>query len=148
MRIVHVASDAAFQRLLEGAERAVRLLRERAGGAFDPEVAVCLADHATEILALDEQESWQETLAREPGPPLMLTGDGLDRALAAMGNFADLISPDLAGHSAGVAELAGAAGRDAAVSIRRARRRCAARRWCTTSRGSRSGRGCGRSLGR
>jgi HD-GYP domain-containing protein (c-di-GMP phosphodiesterase class II) len=108
MRIVHVATDAALQRLLGGAERAVRLVRERAGGAFDPELAACLADHADEILALDEQESWQETLAREPRPPLMLAGEGLDRALAAMGNFADLISPYLAGHSAGVAELAAA----------------------------------------
>jgi response regulator RpfG family c-di-GMP phosphodiesterase len=82
MRIVHVATDAALQCLLEGAERAVRLLRERAGGAFDPEVAACLADHASEILVLDEQESWEETLAREPRPPLILTGEGLDRALA------------------------------------------------------------------
>jgi len=41
----------------------------------------------------------------------MLAGEGLDRALAAMGNFADLISPYLAGHSAGVAELAAAAAR-------------------------------------
>jgi HD-GYP domain-containing protein (c-di-GMP phosphodiesterase class II) len=111
MRIVHVATDAALQCLLEGAERAVRLLRERAGGAFDPEVAACLADHASEILVLDEQESWEETLAREPRPPLILAGEGLDRALAAMGNFADLISPYLAGHSAGVAELADAAAR-------------------------------------
>ncbi len=39
MRIVHVATDAAFQRLLGGAEHAVRLVRERAGHAFDPEVA-------------------------------------------------------------------------------------------------------------
>jgi HD-GYP domain-containing protein (c-di-GMP phosphodiesterase class II) len=112
MRIVHVATDAALQRLLGGAERAVRLLRERAGGAFDPEVATCLADHADEILARDEQESaWQEILAREPRPPLMLAGEGIDRALAAMGNFADLISPYLAGHSAGVAELAATAAR-------------------------------------
>ena len=41
----------------------------------------------------------------------MLEGDALDRALAAMGNFADLLSPYLAGHSAGVAELAEAAAR-------------------------------------
>jgi HD-GYP domain-containing protein (c-di-GMP phosphodiesterase class II) len=111
MRIVHVATDAAFQRALGGAERAVRLVRERAGGAFDPEVAACLADHADEILALDEpQSAWEETLAGEPRSPRVLTGEGIDRALAAMGNFADLISPDLAGHSAGVAELAAAAG--------------------------------------
>jgi HD-GYP domain-containing protein (c-di-GMP phosphodiesterase class II) len=39
----------------------------------------------------------------------MLAGEGFDRALAAIGNFADLISPYLAGHSGGVAELASAA---------------------------------------
>ena len=44
MRIVHVATDAAFQRLLGGAEHAARLVRERAGHAFDPEVAACLVD--------------------------------------------------------------------------------------------------------
>ena len=110
MRIVHVAVDAAFQRLLGGVEHAVRLARDRAGHAFDPEVAACMAEGAEEILALDEHVSaWDETIAREPGRPLMLTGEELDRALAAMGNFADLMSPYLTGHSAGVAELATAA---------------------------------------
>ena len=66
----------------------------------------------TRILALDEHGSvWEETLACEPDPPLLLDGEALDRALAAMGNFADLISPYLAGHSTGVAELAAAAAR-------------------------------------
>jgi HD-GYP domain-containing protein (c-di-GMP phosphodiesterase class II) len=36
----------------------------------------------------------------------MLEGEAIDRALAAMGDFADLVSPYLTGHSAGVAELA------------------------------------------
>ena len=127
MRIVHVATDAAFQRLLGGAEHAVRLVRERAGHAFDPEVAACLVEEAAEILALEEGASaWEEVLALEPAPPLVLEAEALDRALAAMGNFADLISPYLAGHSAGVAELAAAAARlcriDAAgvTAIRRA----------------------------
>ena len=35
----------------------------------------------------------------------------MDRALAAVGDFADLVSPDLVGHSAGVARLAAEAGR-------------------------------------
>ena len=39
----------------------------------------------------------------------MLSGEDLDRALAAMGDFADLTSPHLTGHSRGVAELAAAA---------------------------------------
>jgi HD-GYP domain-containing protein (c-di-GMP phosphodiesterase class II) len=112
MRIVHLAVDAAFQRLLGGEERVVRLARERAGHAFDPQLAACLVGDAERILALEAQASvWDETLACEPHPLLWLEGEALDRALAAMGNFADLISPYLAGHSAGVAELAAAAAR-------------------------------------
>jgi HD-GYP domain-containing protein (c-di-GMP phosphodiesterase class II) len=112
MRIVHVAVDATLQRLLGGEEHAVRVVRDRGGHAFDPEVAACLVDEAGEILALDSAASaWEETLACEPRPPLMLEGEALDRALAAMGRFADLISPYLSGHSAGVAELAEAAAR-------------------------------------
>ena len=148
MRIVHLAVDAAFQRMLGGEERVVRLVRERAGHAFDPEVAACLVDDAERILALDAHASvWEEALACEPGPPLLLEGEALARGLAAMGNFADLISPYLAGHSAGVAELARR--RDnAAGSMPRTPPRCGARRWFTTSGGSRSGRGSGRSPGR
>jgi HD-GYP domain-containing protein (c-di-GMP phosphodiesterase class II) len=112
MRIVHVAVDATFQRLLGGVERAERLVRERAGGGLDPEVAACLADDAEEILALDpEASAWDEVLACEPEPRLALEGETIDRALSAMGGFADLISPYLTGHSAGVAELAAAAAR-------------------------------------
>ena len=111
MRIVHVAVDAAFQRLLGGEERVARLVCERAGHAFDPKVAACLLDDAERILALDALASvWDETLACEPDPRLFLEGDALDRGLAAMGSFADLISPYLAGHSTGVAQLATAAG--------------------------------------
>ena len=79
-------------------------------GTLDPQVAACFVEDATKILALDEGASaWEEVLALEPQPPLVLEAEPLDRALAAMGNFADLISPYLAGHSSGVAELAAAA---------------------------------------
>ena len=112
MRIVHVAVDATFQRLLGGDEHAARVVRERAGSGFDPQVAACLADDAEEILAIDpEASAWDEVLAREPQPHLTLEGEAIERALAAMGSFADLISPYLTGHSAGVAELAAAAAR-------------------------------------
>ncbi|MGZ8647157.1 MAG: HD domain-containing phosphohydrolase [Solirubrobacteraceae bacterium] len=116
MRIVHLAVDAAFQRLLGGEERVVRLVRERAGHAFDPQVAACLSGDAERILALDAHTSvWEETLALEPHPPVLLEGETLDRALAAMGSFADLISPYLTGHSSSVAELAAAAARRCGV---------------------------------
>jgi HD-GYP domain-containing protein (c-di-GMP phosphodiesterase class II) len=112
VRIASVARDAAFQRLLGGAEFAARVVRKRAGGAFDPAVAIPLADAAAELLALDDGASaWEETLAREPSPRLTLESEAIDRALGAMGDFADLGSPYLVGHSAGVAELATAAAR-------------------------------------
>jgi HD-GYP domain-containing protein (c-di-GMP phosphodiesterase class II) len=111
MRIVHVAVDATFQRLLGGDDHVVRVVRERAGHGFDPALAACLADDARRILALDDQASvWDEVLASEPRPWRALEGAAIERALGAMGSFADLISPYLAGHSAGVAELAAAAG--------------------------------------
>lgn len=110
VRIVHVARDAAFQRSLGGVELAARVVRDRAGGAFDPAVARLLADHARDLLAVDADASpWADALAAEPGPRMALDGPALDRALGAIGDFADLISPYLAGHSAGVAEMAAAA---------------------------------------
>jgi DNA-binding CsgD family transcriptional regulator len=125
MRIVHVAVDAAFQRMLGGEEHAVRVVRKHAGHGLDPGVATCLADNAPTILALDREASaWEETLASEPHPHLTLEGKAIERALAAMGNFADLISPYLTGHSTGVAELASAAAlrcrMDAPAALRRA----------------------------
>ena len=127
MRIVHVALDAALQRSLGGAEHAVRLVRERAGHAFDPQVAACIVEGGTEMLVLDKDASvWEEVLALEPPPQRVLEGDAIARALAAMGSFADLVSPYLSGHSAGVAALAGAAAErcridaDSVTAIRRA----------------------------
>jgi HD-GYP domain-containing protein (c-di-GMP phosphodiesterase class II) len=118
MRIVHVATDAAFQRLLGGVEHAARLVHERAGHAFDPEVAACCAEHASELLALDEGggSAWDDVLASEPSPQLSLDRETLDRALGAMGSFADLVSPYLSGHSIGVGELAGAAAQRCGVN--------------------------------
>jgi len=110
MRIVHVARDIDVQRVLGGADLAARVVGERAGNAFDPEIAARFVDEAKEMLAADDEASvWDQTLASEPNPRSTLEGAAIDRALSAMGNFADLVSPYLAGHSAGVAELASAA---------------------------------------
>jgi HD-GYP domain-containing protein (c-di-GMP phosphodiesterase class II) len=110
LRIIHVATDAAIQRFAGGDDQAVRVVRKRAGHAFDPEVATMFADHAGELLAAEDgQSAWDDVLAREPAPHLVLTGDALDGALAAIGEFSDLLSPFLVGHAAGVADLAAAA---------------------------------------
>ena len=110
VRIVQVARDAAFQRMLGAEVFAARIIRERAGHAFDPSIAERLADDAVEILALGADTSeWEETLACEPIPQLTLEGEAIDEALGAIGDFADLASRYLVGHSAGVAQLATAA---------------------------------------
>jgi HD-GYP domain-containing protein (c-di-GMP phosphodiesterase class II) len=111
LRLVHVARDAAYQRLLGGDERAVETIRRRAGRAFDPDIAEAFVDRAPEILAAADVpgSAWDAVLAAEPRPWLTLEGPGIDRALAGMGDFADLASPVLAGHSRGVAALATAA---------------------------------------
>ena len=127
VRIVQVARDAAFQRLLGGKERAVKVVGDRSGGAFDPGIVRRLIDGGGEILALDPGASaWANTLAVEPGPALTLEGEAIDRALGAIGDFADLASSYLVGHSAGVSRLAALAARCAhlaeaeVVIIRRA----------------------------
>ena len=112
LRIVHVAQDAAVHRMLGGVDAAAQAVREHAGAGLDPEIAIRLVDEAADILALDpEISAWDEALACEPEPRLRLEGEAIDAALGAMGDFADLASPYLAGHSAGVASLAAAAAR-------------------------------------
>jgi len=109
LRIVHVARDASFQRLLGGDEYAAEVVRTRAGNAFDPEIATLLASEAKQLLELDPASAWDDTIASEPAPQLELSGEQIQHALAAIGEFTDLMSPFLVGHSSGVAELAGAA---------------------------------------
>ena len=117
LRIVHVARDGAFQYLLGGVERAVAVVRERAGGAFDPKVAEAFADNAADLVSPHDSGSiWEDFLALEPKPHRMLGLDEFDRAAAALGDFADMVSPRMSGHSPGVAGLveaaAGIAGMD------------------------------------
>jgi HD-GYP domain-containing protein (c-di-GMP phosphodiesterase class II) len=109
LRIVQVARDGAFQHLLGGLEHAAAVVRERAGGAFDPHVARTFADNAAELLAPGEGSVWDDFLSLEPKPHRTLGAEDFDRAMAALGDFADMVSPRMSGHSPGVAGLAEAA---------------------------------------
>jgi HD-GYP domain-containing protein (c-di-GMP phosphodiesterase class II) len=111
LRIVHVATDVGYQRVLRADINVADVIRQRAGHAFDTEVAKAFGDNDAEILAVGggSPSAWVDVLAAEPQPWLTLNGDAVDRAVAAMGAFSDLVSPYLSGHSAGVAELAAAA---------------------------------------
>jgi HD-GYP domain-containing protein (c-di-GMP phosphodiesterase class II) len=125
-RLVHLADVvAAFERL-GGADAALRMARDRAGGQFDPDLVDLLGAHGGEVLAgLDRGSHWDEILDREPGLARRVGEDELDGVLAAIGGFADLKSPYFLGHSRTVAHLAGEAAAglglgDDVVRVRRA----------------------------
>jgi HD-GYP domain-containing protein (c-di-GMP phosphodiesterase class II) len=126
LRIAHVARDATFQGLVHDAATAAEVIRRRAGGAFDPRIAQLVADEYDDLVGTPPAACWAAVLQVEPRPHVLLRGEQIDRALSAMADFTDLVSPYLAGHSSGVADLAGAAtrysglGPDQAELVRRA----------------------------
>jgi HD-GYP domain-containing protein (c-di-GMP phosphodiesterase class II)/DNA-binding CsgD family transcriptional regulator len=113
IRIVHVGRDAAYQRLMGDDEYVVKTIKARGGHAFDPEITEAFVANWSSILGGSEpaESVWDEVLSIEPKPWLTLGESEIDRALAAIGAFSDLASPYLAGHAAGVGELAAAAAR-------------------------------------
>jgi HD-GYP domain-containing protein (c-di-GMP phosphodiesterase class II) len=118
VRIVILARDVSFQRHIGGDEHALAVATQRAGHAFDPGLVEALLGHAEEVLAAGDGGGsvWERVMGAEPKPWAMLQGDEIDGALAAFGDFADLISPSLAGHSTGLAELVAAAAGNAGLS--------------------------------
>jgi HD-GYP domain-containing protein (c-di-GMP phosphodiesterase class II) len=110
VRIVHVARDAAFQRLLGDEQFVSEVMRQRAGAAFDPTIAGLVAEDAQIVDLGAEPSLWERVLASEPTPWLLLEREAIDPALRAMGHFSDIAIPHLIGHSTGVAALASAGG--------------------------------------
>ena len=108
LRIALVAHDAAFQRLVGGEEHAVSVIKARGGAAFDPNITEMFGRHSADLFAAADagEGAWDQVLQLEPAPHLTLDDDAIDRALAAIGDFSDLISPSFAGHSSGLAKLA------------------------------------------
>lgn len=105
-----MANDVEALHRTGGVDAAVEMLRSRRGTEFDPDLVDQFCDHAGELLAgLDEIDGWDtligghETLSRE------LSGEDLDQALEAFGDYADIKLPFTLGHSRGVAQLAAAA---------------------------------------
>jgi HD-GYP domain-containing protein (c-di-GMP phosphodiesterase class II) len=105
--VAHVAVDAEIVHRLDGLDAALVMVRRRSGKGYAPAVAGAFARHAAEVMgALDVPSLWEGTLAAEPGPAIFLTGDAVDGAIRAMGEYADMKSGYFRGHSAGVATLA------------------------------------------
>jgi HD-GYP domain-containing protein (c-di-GMP phosphodiesterase class II) len=126
-RIVVLADILEVFRRLGGIEAAVDVARRRAGGQFDPGLAENVCENAEALFAgIDEATGWEAVIADEPALAAELSGVGLDTALEAVADFADLKLPYTTGHSRGVAERAAGAARlaglrePAAVELRRA----------------------------
>jgi DNA-binding CsgD family transcriptional regulator len=89
---------------------ALDVARARRGRQFDPGLADAFCDVGPQVLAeLEDGYDVHALLAREPGLSGRLSEVELDEALGALADFTDLRSPNRAGHSSGVAALAGAA---------------------------------------
>jgi len=109
-RLMHVAATAALFTLHAGQAEAVAQVRRRSGTYLDPELAEVFVDRADELAGdLDELDGYEEALASEPHPVLMVDEDRVEAVARTFGSLADLKSPWLQGHSAAVAELAASA---------------------------------------
>jgi HD-GYP domain-containing protein (c-di-GMP phosphodiesterase class II) len=110
-RVVHVASVAATFDVLGGVELAVEAVRRRAGTVLDPAVADTFVSHAAELLeAASRGDPRHRVLEAEPEPVRFVPIARLPELAAAFGDLADLKTPFMHGHSAGVAHLARRAG--------------------------------------
>lgn len=112
-RIAQIAEYAEVANRLGGVEAVRKLARERSGAQFDPQLCDALDAEGDVILSgLDEVGTWDAVIAAEPALAVVLSGERMDDALAALADFIDLKSPYFLGHSRAVAELASEAAGD------------------------------------
>jgi HD-GYP domain-containing protein (c-di-GMP phosphodiesterase class II) len=110
VRLFHLGDIVEVHHRNGGIDAAVAVARERRGKQFDPALVDAFCEVAGELFAgLSERDDGDLHLRSSPGLSRPLSEESLDSALAALADFTDLRSPHRAGHSTGVASLAGAA---------------------------------------
>lgn len=81
VRVLTLCNELEVHHRLGGPLAADTVARERAGGAFDPElVAAFCADRDAILAVADGPALWDDLLATEPGPPRGLNEPELFRA--------------------------------------------------------------------
>jgi HD domain len=113
VRVVVVARDALLWQRMSGTGAALEVLLRRRGAAYDPAVVDAVLSVGLEG---DGGSPWEEVLAAEPAPVVRLDADGVDRALAAVGDFTDLRSTWTRGRSARLARTVRQAGEACGLS--------------------------------
>ena len=116
IRVVAVARDVELWARRAGWPAARDVLVHRSGHGYDPAVVDAFVAHGERWLAEVGDDPCAAVFDAEPAPVLTVEPDGLDGALAAVADFADLKSPFFRGHSTGVADLAVAAASAAGLS--------------------------------
>ena len=118
-RIVFVVRDAEVLHREGGNDRVRMALRTRSGKAYDPAVAGAFLQSFSEVMeAIEVTSPWEAVLQREPEPRPWVPESRLESVLEIFADFVDMKSPCMAGHSRGVAALAGQASADG-ISLRR-----------------------------
>jgi HD-GYP domain-containing protein (c-di-GMP phosphodiesterase class II) len=125
--IITLAHDVELFHRLGGRDAALEMLEARTGSAHEPRlVARFLAEAPALFPILDHPSPWQAMLDAEPAPHVHYTEAETIDALSALGDFADLKSSYMAGHSGAVAALTSSAAEElhfdqrSAVSVQRA----------------------------
>ena len=109
-RLAQFAEFVEVAHRVGGIDAAIALARRRGGKQFDPTAASLLCAEPQAILGgLDSVGTWDAVIEAEPELGVVLSGERLDQALAAVAGFVDLKSPYMLGHSRAVADLAAAA---------------------------------------
>ncbi|KHL13391.1 UNVERIFIED_CONTAM: hypothetical protein LK11_31850 [Mumia flava] len=106
-RIARLAGIAVLFDELGGPEVAMQALERRSGGMLDPDLVTVFRGHRDALLP-EEPIGVEGVLALEPHPYAVTDEPAAVARL--YGELADLVSPKLTGHAAGVARLATAAG--------------------------------------
>ncbi len=110
VRLMQVAQDADVASQHGGTALVRSTLAERAGSGLDPQAVRTFLSAGDGLYEdLDAPSVWEAAMAAEPGPRPVVAGPRLDACLSAIADFADLKSMWTAGHSRGVADLAGRA---------------------------------------
>jgi hypothetical protein len=106
-RIGGFCHDVTVHRIDSSRGDVCRMVRRRAGGQHDPQVADAFLKRSDDLLDAVETDSvWDAVLAAEPEPRPWLPESRIDDTARAFADFTDLKSPYTLGHSTGVAKLA------------------------------------------
>ena len=133
VRVVSLVQDALATYDAHGADAAVDMVRQRRGSAYDPAIADRFCAHASKLLpAFGIEPTWDDVLALEPSPRVVLSDAEFYRACVAMADFADLKSP-FRWVTHATSRSSRRARRSTAASPPKMCRRLSARVCCTTS---------------